>query len=122
MSDVNTTDNLSCVSSDENIVYVHADPDGRYCQYRPDEDTLTFGVHVADAEDDLHGTLQFQNGNPKTEGINGTTNEMVIRGVVARLEHLDAEYPHEENKVAIDHLKLSIDALDRRMADPNRAK
>jgi hypothetical protein len=45
---------------------------------------------------------------------NGTTNEEVIEALLDRLDFLDTKAPHQENRIAIEHLKSALAALNRR--------
>jgi len=59
-------------------------------------------------------TLQFQNGNPHTLGINGLTNEHLLAILYHRIGVLDAKMPDQENKIAKHYVKSALTALERR--------
>ena len=57
----------------------------------------------------------FQNGDAKTIGINGLTNEALLAMVKDRLIKLDDFLPCVENNTAINAIEMALLALDARM-------
>lgn len=75
------------------------------------------GHSYAVASDDYFCTIEFQNGPVATEGINGLTNEVLLAILIHRTETLDAQYPCDENKEAIEHMKKALEAFNKRTAN-----
>lgn len=62
------------------------------------------------------GQVNFQRGNPN-HVVNGVTNEVLLAVIMDRIEVLDDLVPHDNNKVALGHLKQAYDALWARTKD-----
>lgn len=60
--------------------------------------------------------LLFQQGPIPQYGVNGTTNEAVLATLIHRTEHLDAQFPCEENKVALEHMRAALRSFESRTA------
>jgi hypothetical protein len=71
----------------------------------------------ADYEGDiLH--LKFQNGIPAEVGINGFSNETVLRAVLNRLRSFQkGDFHCEENNIAISNINAALSALCGRTAE-----
>lgn len=63
---------------------------------------------------DIH--LHFQDG-PAAEGVNGLTNEALLKVLIHRTKILDSQFPSEHNKQAIAALESALAALNARTAD-----
>lgn len=64
------------------------------------------------------GQLNFQTVNPNTDGINGVTMEDILAICVDRLEGFQAgPFASINNKLALEHIKAALVALDDRTAD-----
>jgi hypothetical protein len=63
----------------------------------------------------LHATVLFQNGPIKEVGVNGVTHEALLAIVCDRLRSFQAgPYACADNAVALAHLELAQEALQRR--------
>lgn len=60
--------------------------------------------------------IQFQNGNPATEGVNGFTNEALLAVLIHRTTILDLMYPCVENAAAIANMRAALAAFELRTA------
>lgn len=61
-------------------------------------------------------SVTFQKGNPKTEGVNGLTNEALLAILIHRTTFVNQQFPCEENMVAIQHLKQALVNFEVRTA------
>ena len=61
--------------------------------------------------------LTFQRGAPVENGVNGTTNEAVLRVLLHRLGVLNGRMQSEFNERAIHHIGEALGALEARAAD-----
>lgn len=61
-------------------------------------------------------TVLFQNGPVKEVGVNGVTNEALLAILIHRTKFLDAKFPCDENKRAIQHLEEALVNLEVRTA------
>lgn len=61
-------------------------------------------------------TVLFQNGPVKEVGVNGVTNEALLAVLIHRTKFLDAKFPCDENKRAIQHLEEALVNLEVRTA------
>jgi hypothetical protein len=61
--------------------------------------------------------LQFQNGFQGGDGANGIHNEELLVVLIDRISLLDEKLPCEENKLALDSLKVALEILNKRSAD-----
>lgn len=59
----------------------------------------------------------FQRGNPAEFGPNGWTNEALLSVLIHRTEVLDAQFPCNENKQAIRHMRDAMFAFGLRTAE-----
>ena len=67
---------------------------------------------------ELLNIIHFQEGPIDEVGINGVMNENLIVMVMDRLEHFqDSEYACEENELALKHLDLALEAMNKRTID-----
>lgn len=68
----------------------------------------------------LHGAgstqIAFQQGPIPANGLNGVTNEALLAILIHRTEHLDAQFPCEENKRAIADMRNALVNLEVRTA------
>ena len=60
------------------------------------------------------GQVHFQQGPVKEVGVNGPTNEALLHILINRTEFLDSQFPCEENKKALEHLKAALEAFESR--------
>ena len=73
--------------------------------------------HVYKAMHGMTGTtINFQQGPVPENGVNGVTNEALLAILIHRTEHLDAQFPCEENKRAIADMKNALVNLEVRTA------
>jgi hypothetical protein len=49
--------------------------------------------------------------------VNGLTNEVLLAILIHRTEALDAQYPCDENKEGIEHMKKALEAFNKRTAN-----
>lgn len=61
-------------------------------------------------------TLNFQRGGVATVGVNGITNEALLAVLINRTKFLDAKFPCDENKRAIQHMEEALVNLEVRTA------
>jgi len=97
------------IHTDKNGVYVNAiskTADGR------DVDGHQYTITHQSTD-----TLNFQLGAVKEAGVNGITNESLIAILIHRIAVLNTKFPSKDNGIAIDHLVVAQQALDRRTAD-----
>ena len=64
---------------------------------------------------DIH--LHFQDGPTVLEGVNGATNEALLKVLIHRTKILDSQFPSEHNKEAIATLESALAAFDARTAE-----
>ena len=64
---------------------------------------------------DIH--LHFQDGPTVLEGVNGATNEALLKVLIHRTKILDSQFPSEHNKQAIAALESALAAFDARTAE-----
>jgi len=62
-------------------------------------------------------TIEFQNGNPASVGINGFTNEHMLAILIDRVKRQDAKCPSEYNKSAIASMQAALQAFEARTND-----
>lgn len=62
-------------------------------------------------------TLNFQNGSPLTNGVNGITNESLLSILIHRLTLLNAKFACAENVKALSLLTQASKQLDLRTQD-----
>lgn len=59
--------------------------------------------------------VDFQNGPIKEAGVNGVTHEALLAILIDRMEGFQAgQYASTDNQVALDHMKIALDALQNR--------
>lgn len=62
--------------------------------------------------------IRFQKGPIKEAGVNGISNEALLAIVMDRLVGFQSgEFGNEDNAQALEHLKLALDALHKRIKD-----
>lgn len=71
--------------------------------------------------EDMHGNphgqaVSFQDGPIPANGVNGVTNEAMLAILIHRTETLNAQFPCDENELAILHMKKALAAFDARTA------
>ena len=93
------------VYQDHNGVIVEADEEPEFLGNRYYVDKPT-GANVL--------LLDFQNGSPITNGINGVTNEQMLAILIHRVRHLDSKFASDDNKEAIEHMLNALTVLERR--------
>lgn len=64
---------------------------------------------------DIH--IHFQAGPTVIDGINGATNESLLKILIHRTKLLDTQFPSEQNKQAIVSLESALDAFNARTAE-----
>ena len=68
----------------------------------------------------MHGqsgtSISFQQGPIPAHGLNGVTNEALLAILIHRTEHLDSQFPCDENKRAIADMKNALVNLEVRTA------
>ena len=68
----------------------------------------------------IHGAgttiLGFQQGPIPEHGVNGLTNEALLAVLIHRTEHLDSQFPCDENKRAIADMKNALVNFEVRTA------
>lgn len=62
-------------------------------------------------------TFRIQNGPIKEAGINGCQVDTIIHAAKKILEGLDAKFPSEYNKLAINKLDMALSHLEQRTKD-----
>lgn len=100
---------MSRIYTDHNGVYVNAistlsdgtDVEGHYYQ-------VASGLRNTD--------LHFQHGAVASNGVNGLTNEALLAILLHRTKFLDAKFPCDENKRAIQHMEEALVNLEVRTA------
>jgi len=60
--------------------------------------------------------LQFQQGPVPQYGANGATNEAILAILLHRTEHLNSQFPCEENEVALEHMRAALRSFESRTA------
>lgn len=65
---------------------------------------------------DIGECLSFQQGPVPQYGVNGTTNEAVLSILIHRTEHLNSQFPCEENEVALEHMRAALRSFESRTA------
>ena len=73
----------------------------------PGHSYLVTGGNVAEQ-------INFQAGPVPQNGVNGLTNEALLAILIHRTTTLDAMYPCDENKAAIDHMTQALSSLEER--------
>lgn len=75
-----------------------------------------YKASVGNEINDFNQQLKFHVGNPKVYGVNGFTNETLIAVLLHRLEDFQNNQNTNcvENQIAIEHLKLAMEALHSR--------
>lgn len=64
------------------------------------------------------GFVRFQVGPVRNYGRNGLTETALISVLIDRLEgHQEGTHPSPHNALALDHLRVALDALNSRTAD-----
>ena len=75
----------------------------------------SFVVCESNKEDEIVGSIHFQEGPIKECGVNGVCNEDLIAMVICRLEHFQqSEYKCRENACAITKLEEALMWLRKR--------
>lgn len=87
-------------------VYDSASPNGRNV-----EGHLYQVLHGATSSDIL-----FQRGPVQEASVNGLTNEALLAILIHRTKFLDAKFPCDENKRAIQHMEEALTNLEVRTA------
>ena len=68
----------------------------------------------------MHGqsgtSISFQQGPILAHGLNGVTNEALLAILIHRTEHLDSQFPCDENKRAIADMNNALVNLEVRTA------
>lgn len=64
---------------------------------------------------DIH--IHFQAGPTVIDGINGATNESLLKILIHRTKLLDTQFPSEQNKQAIVSLESALEAFNARTAE-----
>ncbi|CAM4286667.1 hypothetical protein [Acinetobacter pragensis] len=64
---------------------------------------------------DIH--LHFQDGPTALEGVNGATNEALLKVLIHRTQILDSQFPSEHNKQAIAAMETALAAFDARTTE-----
>lgn len=58
--------------------------------------------------------LLFQQGPIPQYGVNGITNEALLATLIHRTEHLNSQFPCNENEVALEHMRAALRAFEAR--------
>jgi hypothetical protein len=66
---------------------------------------------------DTYSIIKFQEGPVKEHGVNGLTNESLLAILIHRTEILNSQFPCDENKIAIDLMKVALKAFESRTKD-----
>lgn len=71
--------------------------------------------------EDMHGNphgqiVSFQDGPIPANGVNGVTSEAMLAILIHRTSTLNANFPCEENELAILHMKKALDWFNTRTA------
>lgn len=61
-------------------------------------------------------SIQFQCGGVADNGVNGMTNEALLAILIHRTKFLDAKFPCDENRRAIQHMEEALVNLEVRSA------
>lgn len=82
---------------------------------------VTFGepghfYSAGTSDEGLIGQIEFQNGGVAAKGVNGWTNEAVLAVLIDRTKILDAKFPCDENKSAIQSMQAALDVFNKRTA------
>lgn len=64
---------------------------------------------------DIH--LHFQDGPTFIDGVNGATNESLLKILIHRTQTLDGQFPSDQNKQAISAMQTALAAFDARTAE-----
>lgn len=97
---------------------IHTDHNGVYVNAIS---TLSDGT---DVEGHIYGvgagpqftSIQFQRGGVADNGVNGMTNEALLAILIHRTKFLDAKFPCDENRRAIQHMEEALVNLEVRSA------
>lgn len=60
--------------------------------------------------------VRFQQGPVPQYGVNGATNEALLAVLIHRTEHLNSQFPCEENEVALEHMRAALRSFESRTA------
>lgn len=80
-------------------------------------DVYSYVVNTSKPPYNVVATLAFQNNNPNEHGWSGLTNDVLLGVVLHRLEVQNFKFPCTENELAIEKLRVIIDALLKRTVD-----
>lgn len=64
---------------------------------------------------DIH--IHFQDGPTLIDGVNGATNESLLKILIHRTQYLDSIFPSDQNKQAIASLESALAAFNARTAE-----
>lgn len=64
---------------------------------------------------DVH--IHFQDGPTVIDGVNGATNESLLKILIHRTQYLDSKFPSDQNKQAITAIQTALAAFDARTAE-----
>ncbi|ENV36848.1 hypothetical protein F959_01655 [Acinetobacter venetianus RAG-1 = CIP 110063] len=64
---------------------------------------------------DIH--IHFQDGPTVIDGVNGATNESLLKILIHRTQYLDSKFPSDQNKQAIAAMQTALAAFDARTAE-----
>ena len=64
---------------------------------------------------DIH--IHFQDGPTIIDGVNGATNESLLKILIHRTKYLDGKFPSDKNKEAITAMETALAAFDARTAE-----
>ncbi|MDF2417296.1 hypothetical protein GWP85_07170 [Acinetobacter beijerinckii] len=64
---------------------------------------------------DIH--IHFQEGPTLIDGVNGATNESILKILIHRTQYLDSKFPSDQNKQAIAAMQTALAAFDERTAE-----
>ena len=64
---------------------------------------------------DIH--IHFQDGPTVIDGVNGVTNESLLKILIHRTKYHDGKFPSEQNKQAIASMEAALAAFDARTAE-----
>lgn len=64
---------------------------------------------------DIH--IHFQDGPIFIDGVNGATNESLLKILIHRTQTLDGQFPSDQNKQAISAMQTALAAFDARTAE-----
>lgn len=93
-------------------------PQGTELQYRfLDNDTVDLVAMLGpDHGSDVLAQLEFQAGPIPEHGVNGVTNELLLEVLIERTKRLDAMFPCDENKQAIECMGHALNRFNERTA------